>query len=82
MWARSMTEAKGLIKGEVRKHVGIEAVRGAASLKLDRLELIFDNGAEARMRRDRGRAGWRERRNYRGRCEGFARGHHFNHWDD
>ena len=78
MGARSCVEAQGLIASEVWRGLGIEVVRSAAQLKLDRVSVMRGDFGAAEVRRSKGRASWWERRNYRGRREGFARAQHFN----
>ena len=78
MGARTCMEARGLIASEVWRGLGIEAVRSAAELKLNRISVMRGDFNAADIRRGKGRASWWERRHYRARREGFARAQHFN----
>jgi hypothetical protein len=78
MGARSRKEAQGLIASNMWRGIGIEVVRSAAQLKLDRISVMRGDFDAAEVRRSKGRASWRERRAYRCRREGFARAQHFN----
>ena len=78
MGARTQVEAKGLILGSITRGLGIEVVRSAARLKLDRIAHMRGDAGAAQARRSEGRASWWEQRNYRARREGFARAQHFN----
>lgn len=73
MGARSQLEARGLLKAMLRESFGIEAVRGHARLKLDRLGVMSGDAAAAAKRRHNARYGWWQRRHLRSRLQGFAR---------
>ena len=73
-----MLEARQFILGEITRGLGIEVARSVASLKLERIAIMRGDLGAAEVRRGKGRASWREKRNYRARREGFARAQHFN----
>ena len=78
MGCRNVLEARGAIIAEVRRAVGIEAARSAATLVMERVVAMRGDLGAAAARRAKGRASWGERRNYRARMQGFARAQHFN----
>ena len=55
MGARSQAEARGVIKGALRRRLGITATRAAARLKITRIGIARGNGKAASKRRKKGR---------------------------
>ena len=55
MGARSQKEARGVIKGEIRRRLGITAARAAARLKISRIGIARGDGEAASKRRKTGR---------------------------
>ena len=63
MGARDVMEAKSILIARARKWLGVEAVRGHAMLKLDRLrQVVGGNFDNAQRRRCASRAAWWQRR--------------------
>ena len=80
MGARSMQEAKGLIKKIAIETLGIEAVRGNAKCKLDRLGVALDGGAwrkDGAARRREARFHRWEQQDARRRFDGYRRANRF-----
>ena len=55
MGARSQKEACGVIKGTLRRRLGITAARAAARLKIARIGIARGDGKAATQRRKKGR---------------------------
>ena len=77
MGARSVREARGLIRGMCLETIGIAAARAAARCKLDRANLMEGNeeGSAAQRRRDR--FNYDEQRRYRRNLDGHRRARRF-----
>ena len=80
MGARSVLEARGLLKKMALETLGIAAVRANARCKLDRAALALggNEGSEARRRTDR--YNYEEQRRFRRNLEGHRRNQRFNGW--
>ena len=82
MGAASAVEASGVLTNRARRALGIEAVRGHARLKLDRLAAMSGDVDEGAARRERSRNGMRYRRDAYSQARGprvFTHRHHSNH---
>ena len=62
MGARSVPEARGVIKGRLIRSFGITAARGYARLISDRLGIAIGDGKKASKRRAFARDQWQEMR--------------------
>ena len=80
MGARSVLEARGLLKKMALETLGIAAVRANARCKLDRAATALggDEGSEARRRTDR--YNYEEQQRFRRNLEGHRRNQRFNGW--
>ena len=80
MGARSVLEARGLLKKMALETLGIAAVRANARCKLDRVATALggDEGSEARRRTDR--YNYEEQQRFRRNLEGHRRNQRFNGW--
>ena len=78
--ARSVLEARGLLKKMALETLGIAAVRANARCKLDRAATALggDEGSEARRRTDR--YNYEEQQRFRRNLEGHRRNQRFNGW--
>ena len=82
MGATSAVEASAVLTNRARRALGIEAVRGHARLKLDRLAAVSGDVDEGAARRERSRNGMRYRRDAYSQARGprvFTHKHHSNH---
>jgi len=70
MGARSIDEAKGVIKVRLTRTIGITGFRGYARLVMDRLGTVLGNGKRAAERRARARDAGKEWRDEYDRREG------------
>ena len=80
MGARTAIEAKGLIRAQALKTLGIVAVRENARLKLDRLGVLFGSEGGAAERRATDRFAFDEQRRFRRELGGHRRSQRFNGW--